>query len=99
MFHGASRDGLLRSLLLAALFASGSLAALPHAAIPEPGIPELTSPPLDDFVEYPQFDSVVISPRGTHLAAAMKGMVSIIDLPSLKSRSTSALTFTGMRVT
>jgi dipeptidyl aminopeptidase/acylaminoacyl peptidase len=98
---------------VAGLLASIALAALLPAATPEPLLPELDEVlvigevpwPIDDYVEYPQFDSVVISPDGGHLATAWRadgvnsGEVSIIDLPSLKPRSGRQCLFCGGSLT
>ena len=74
-----------------------ALAAAAPAATPEPQLAELdmvevtakVAWPIEDYVEFPRYDSVVISPRGTRLATGwgeenFQRRVSIIEYPSLK---------------
>src|SRR5690606_14873658 len=94
---------------VAGLLAGAALAATLPAATPEPLLTELDEVlvigevplPLEDYVAYPQFDSVVVSPGGRHLATAwgsnwggavgsgldLTGGLGIVDLPSLHPRS------------
>lgn len=75
------------------------LAPLPRAATPALLLPELDEVlvvssvpwPLEDFLEVPQFENVVVSPGGTHLAATWQNSVNIVELPSLKSRRSGVL--------
>lgn len=85
--------------LIAGMTIGCILAPLPRAASPDFQFSELdevqvvaTVPwPLEDYVDYPQFENVVISPGGTHLATTWRNSVNIIDLPSLKPRRSSVV--------
>src|SRR5690606_20618457 len=74
-----------------------ALAAVLPAATPTANLPELdevevtgeVSWPLEDYVEFPRYDSVVISPGGTQLALgwgedSFQRRLSIIEFPSMK---------------
>jgi hypothetical protein len=73
--------------------AAALLAATPTADLPELDEVEVTgevSWPLEDYLEFPRYDSVVISPGGTHLAlgwseSGFQRRLSIIEFPSLKA--------------
>jgi dipeptidyl aminopeptidase/acylaminoacyl peptidase len=86
------------------LLACCAIATALYAATPQPELQELdevlitpTVPwPLEDYLEFPKYDSVVISPRGTHLATGWSESnfhrrLNILDWPSMKRRSSKLL--------
>ncbi len=86
----------------AALLSSGVVATLLAAATPQPELQELNealvtakvSWPLEDYLEFPQYDSVVVSPAGTHLAIgwsedSYQRRLNIVDFPSMKPYSST----------
>ncbi len=95
--HGAAlaaRTGLQGA---AAALLACTLAASLFAAAPPPQLEELDElqvtaripQPLEDFVEFPRYDSVAISPGGTHVAMgwtedSFQRQLSVVDFPSMK---------------
>jgi dienelactone hydrolase len=90
----------------AVAIAAGAFAVLLLAAEPTPRLDELDEVvvyavkpkpiPLIDFLDFPQFDSVVISPGGTYVATGwgednFQRRLSVSDFPSMKSRSTGLM--------
>ncbi len=89
----------------AAMVPGCALAAVLLAATPAPQLDELDEVvatgklkpiQLKEFLEFPRYDSVVISPQGTHIAMGwgeenLQRRVSVIDFPSMKPRSTGLL--------
>lgn len=82
----------------ALILAGCALCAVLRAAAPEPRLEELDEVvvsakvpriPLSEFLQYPRFDSVVVSPGGTHIATgwgedSYQRRVSVMDLRTLK---------------
>jgi dipeptidyl aminopeptidase/acylaminoacyl peptidase len=89
---------------LTAMLASCALAVALPAATPEPELQELETAvaeadavwPLRDYLEFPRYDNVVISPDGAHLATGWgednyQRRVSILAFPALKTLRSSVL--------
>ena len=94
--------GHLRLLALAAL--AGAVAGSLRAAAPEAQLLELeevavtssTPRPLEDYVEFPRYDSVAISPGGTKLAMGWtednyQRQISVVEFPSRRPLGVSLL--------
>ena len=98
----------LRLLALAAL--AGAVSGSLRAASPEPLLLELDEVqvsakvrrPLEDYVEFPRYDSVALSPGGTRLAMGwsednFQRQVTIVDFPSMQPLHSDLLqTFLGV---
>ncbi len=82
---------------IAAMVASFTFGVVLPAATPEPNLQELEEAvvignavwPLRDYVDFPRYDSVVISPDGRHIATgwcedSYQRRLAIIDFPSLR---------------
>lgn len=80
------------------------LAVALTAATPQPQLEELDEArviarvpqPLEDFVEFPRYDSVAISPDGTHVAMGwtednFQRQLSVVEFPSMKPFSNRLL--------